>query len=228
MTKRPNGTWKIWENVEKELRALILKHNGTLPGASVFKENNLAGLYVTLQTDYGGLEAVRERLGVAGVKFCPGCQVVLPKTDFRLKKHKRGIHRDNICRSCSNTRVANYRSTWWGKSAEIYHSAKDRSKALNRDFDLTREWIFERLVKCDFKCEASGIELVSDTRGTGVGFANRYGASLDRIDSKRGYTKDNVRIVAIRMNIALGDLTDEQFEEFAIGFLTKRDWKVSK
>jgi hypothetical protein len=46
------------------------------------------------------------------------------------------------------------------------------------------------------------------------------------IDSTLGYTQDNVRVVCNRINIALGDLTDADFEEFAVGFLEGRGYRV--
>lgn len=227
MTKRNNGYWKKWENVEVELRKLMEQNNGLIPSSSTFIKNNLGGLLVTIHSDYGGLEAVRKRLGVHK-KLCSSCNELLNFEDFRTKKHKKGSHKDNICIKCSNDNVKEYRATWKGRAAELFRRAKERSIRLNREFDLTKEWVWERLQSTDFKCEVSGIPLIPDTRGSGVGWRNRFGASLDRINSDLGYTKDNVRIVANRINIALGDLTDDDFEEFAIGFLRKRGWNVNK
>lgn len=39
-------------------------------------------------------------------------------------------------------------------------------------------------------------------------------ASVDRIDSTRGYFRDNVRFVSATVNYAKNDQTEEQFQEF--------------
>lgn len=226
-TKHPNGHWQCWENVETELRKLMMTHHGLIPSGSVFRELGLSGLQVAINTYYGGLRSVRERLGVS-LKLCGGCQQPLPLSSFRMRNSKKGPHRDSICIQCSSSAVDAYRATWRGKAAEMHRRARERAKGLGREYTLTKEWIFNRMVSGGFKCEVTGIDIVPDTRGSGVGFRNRFGPSLDRIDSARGYTEDNVRVVANRTNIALGDLSDDQFEEFAVGFLKTRGWTLTR
>lgn len=41
-------------------------------------------------------------------------------------------------------------------------------------------------------------------------------ASLDRIDSKRGYTKDNIQWTHKRVNVMKGDLTNDEFKEWCM------------
>lgn len=203
-------------------------NNGLIPSKSVFLANGLQGMLVVIGTTHGGLGAVRERLGVSGMKHCGGCDQVLGVDQFRLRKTEgKGTFRNNTCRRCDGNSSLKYRATWVGRAAEMHRRARERAKKLGREYDLTKEWVFERLVSFNFKCEVTGIDLVADTRGHGTGFRNRFGASLDRIDSTRGYTKDNVRIVSNRANIALGDLTDAQFEIFAAGFLRVRGWGLT-
>lgn len=49
--------------------------------------------------------------------------------------------------------------------------------------------------------------------------ANPYAISLDRIDSTKGYTKDNVRLVIWYMNWAMGGYGEKEFEEIAKSYL---------
>lgn len=206
----------------------MAQNHGLIPPASVFKAKGLQGMLVTISTTYGGLRFVRERMGVSDKKFCTSCGQTLAISSFRLRpSNTNGWYRDSVCTVCSNTKVDEYRSTWPGRAADMCRRSQERARKLNREFDLSKEWVLKRMIDSNFKCEVSGVNLTSTKKGSGVGFRNRFGASLDRIDSLRGYTKDNVRVVATRMNIALGDLSDDQFEEFAIGFLRCRGWVLT-
>ena len=42
----------------------------------------------------------------------------------------------------------------------------------------------------------------------------RYSASLDRIDSTKGYIKDNVQFISTAINLMKNTLTTEQTKEF--------------
>lgn len=72
-------------------------------------------------------------------------------------------------------------------------------------FDVTREQLDEVFQQQDKKCKYLGIDLYFETskkRGT---------ASLDRIDSKKGYTVDNIQWVHKDLNTIKWDLSHEQF-----------------
>ena len=72
-----------------------------------------------------------------------------------------------------------------------YSACKARAKKQGWAFDLTISWIGERIDK-GF-CEATGIR-----------FSKSYGSpwipSVDRIDSKKGYTQDNCWVVCWAFN----------------------------
>ena len=223
------GYWNEWSNVEKHLLSLVKLSGGVLPGRASFLAAGLDSLHATIIQRWGGIRAVRKKLGLEGLKRCSVCKQTKERTkDFRLKKHSTGGYAyDSICKICSKISVESYRHTWEGRAAELVRRAKDRASQRGFEFDLDQPWVFERLQRFEFRCEISGVPLSRGREGdSGVGFSNRYAASLDRVDSSRGYTKDNVRIVCNRMNTALGDLTDDQFEEFALGFLRTRGFTV--
>ena len=47
-----------------------------------------------------------------------------------------------------------------------------------------------------------------------------FGYSLDRIDSSKGYTKDNIRVIIYKANKMKNDATVEQLRSFAKGILS--------
>jgi len=74
-----------------------------------------------------------------------------------------------------------------GRAKFIYANAKNRAKKIGMEFDLDRNDIISRMEKGI--CEATGVQLKFDEVRT------FYTPSLDRINSSKGYTIDNVQVV---------------------------------
>lgn len=79
-------------------------------------------------------------------------------------------------------------------------NAQRRSVEKGLDFDLFEHFdeIVERMSK--WRCEMSGVRLESN-----VGKKAINSISIDRIDAARGYTYDNIRIIAWGLNAAFSD-----------------------
>jgi len=84
--------------------------------------------------------------------------------------------------------------TW---SRRAVYMAKNRAKAKRLPFDLTPEWVEERLSRG--VCEVSGLPFELGSFGR----KHPYAPSLDRIDSTKGYTPDNCRVVLWAVNAGL-------------------------
>jgi hypothetical protein len=97
----------------------------------------------------------------------------------------------------------------------LFIQTKNKTKVKNGSlaFNLTREWIEERF-SC---CAQTGLPFVFDFV-TG----NPWGPSIDRIDSSKGYTKDNCQIVCWAYNRAKYIWTDEQVLEMAEALVKKK------
>jgi hypothetical protein len=87
--------------------------------------------------------------------------------------------------------------------------AKDRAKARGREFDLTRDWLLDEVERLDFKCALTGLKFSACASSART---DPYAPSIDRIDSKKGYTKDNVRIIIFALNVMLLDWGQAIFE----------------
>lgn len=79
------------------------------------------------------------------------------------------------------------------------HSAKKRCQKTGVVFDLDREWVDQTYTGF---CSLTGIPF--ETKGT----RSPYAVSLDRIDTKKGYTKDNCRFILFGLNAFKGSGTD--------------------
>ena len=83
--------------------------------------------------------------------------------------------------------------------------AKHRAKRQGREFDLK----FEE-VEFPTHCPVFGHKFVYSSGGD-----RRSSPSLDRIDSSRGYTADNVQIISSLANYMKRDATKKQLKKFA-------------
>lgn len=76
----------------------------------------------------------------------------------------------------------------WDQISRSKTNRNKRTSAIDRVFDITIEWAWDLFLKQDRKCALTGTEIYF-----GIGGKDEYTASLDRIDSLKGYTEDNVQ-----------------------------------
>jgi hypothetical protein len=89
----------------------------------------------------------------------------------------------------------------WGKT--FYLNAERRADEDRRPFRLTVAELLDVIERADGRCEVSGIALnLAGGRGP-------HAPSVDRIDSERGYEKDNIRIVCLIVNFAMNTWGEE-------------------
>lgn len=86
----------------------------------------------------------------------------------------------------------------------LFSSCKRGAKDRNIPFKLTKEDIENLCINSNGKCALSGLPLTSERN-------NPMKASVDRIDSNKGYTKNNVQLVGAMVNTAKNDLTTDMF-----------------
>ena len=93
-------------------------------------------------------------------------------------------------------------------SLRYWNRTKNNAKNRNIEFDVTIEQAWEQWEKQDKKCALSGLELMF-MRSKG----NNSTASLDRIDSSKGYILGNIQWLHKDINKMKSDFTDERFVE---------------
>ncbi len=88
---------------------------------------------------------------------------------------------------------------------ELVSSAKTRAKYATREFDIDVAYLSYMWLAQDGKCKLSG-EPMTTTIGSGS-----TKVSLDRIDSDKGYTRDNVQLVATAANYLKVNMKQAEF-----------------
>lgn len=81
-------------------------------------------------------------------------------------------------------------------SSAIWGNLLESVEENNYEFNIDREYVYELYLKQNKKCALSGLD-VYFTKSK----YEENTASIDRIDSKRGYTKDNIQITHKKYNI---------------------------
>ena len=123
-------------------------------------------------------------------------------------------YRKNLCRGCYNERckrnVNSYKNSVGTYLTYLRKVAQKRAAKKNLYFDIDDSFLINRYNEINGKCEVMNIPLV-----IGDGAARFDSISIDRIDSTKGYSKDNVQIVCWGYNRMKGDL-DEQTFFFAV------------
>lgn len=168
------------------------------------------------------------------MKRCISCNIDKPLTDWYLRKSGTALGRK--CKECkrkdqreksmipekrarrlvkqkaymSENRekfkeyLVEYSKTKKGRAKQLLASAKKRGKTMGIDID--EAFVLELLDSEN--CSVTNIPFQYH-QIDGLS-RNPFSPSLDRIDSSRGYFKDNVRLVIWQYNLMKGEITDEQ------------------
>lgn len=101
------------------------------------------------------------------------------------------------------------RTDWATYTLAKLRGAQKNAAARGIEWTLTEAEIARMLARANGKCELTGHPF--ELRGDGK--REPWAPSLDRIDSTRGYTADNVRLVCVVVNYALHEFGDSVFFE---------------
>ena len=85
--------------------------------------------------------------------------------------------------------------------------AKSKRRGI-KEFTITAEDLISLYREQEGRCVVSGVILTHHKDGHGN---KEFNISIDRIDNTLGYTLDNVRLVAYRLNMMRGGLTNDMF-----------------
>lgn len=166
-------------------------------------------------------------------KECRKCKKIKPNTEFGQWRDKGTYHlvciecRENSPRSLNKkyqeTHGMSYSTFVKGQSPkdflrDMVKNAKKRSKYKDLEFDLTLDDMLEIYEKQNGNCALSGVKMTYFVNQDKV----KTNMSFDRIDSSKGYNKDNIQIVCYYANIMKNDLNLVDFYDWCDKILKNR------
>lgn len=133
-------------------------------------------------------------------RTCPDCNSVIIYSN--QNSYRSAINRNSVCRKCRTVRAnkSSKRNNTGEKNA-FWKGYKDipfhwfskyflrRGTSRKRTGNITIQQIYDLWIKQNKRCNLSGLEIDFIKRENGVS------ASIDRIDSSKEYTIDNVQLV---------------------------------
>ena len=139
-----------------------------------------------------------------GCRPCMKCGEMKPLSEFHKHAQCKGGY-NSVCKTC---RKPLSRKNYETHTTEykLWYRAKRRAKDRDQEFSLELEDIVVPEV-----CPVFLTPFVENTP---------FAASLDRIDSTRGYVKGNVQVLSTRANILKNDATLEELVKL-VAFLQK-------
>lgn len=158
------------------------------------------------------------------MKRCSKCRITKTLSEFnKTKTNKDGL--SYLCKECNRETTKAYRQrnhkryyeNQKAKRAEesvfisqTLYSLKTRSGKKGLEVTVTREFLLKLLQASEYKCSVTGLNMNLETHPRKK--ANPFKASLDRKDSTKGYTEDNVQWVCWSVNQMKSDKTEEEFK----------------
>jgi len=126
------------------------------------------------------------------------------------------MKKQRYCTKCKPKLKNNEHYSWRGCgeiSHELLTTYKHSAIAKNLEFSITVEYLWKLFIKQNRKCTFTGEELyfykTSDTKPSKT-------ASLDRIDSTKGYVEGNLQWVHRDVNKLKKNFSDERFIEICL------------
>lgn len=143
---------------------------------------------------------------------CYKCKLYLPITNFHKNKSQK--YRKGLACSCKkcNIQIKKIKQIKEQTRDPIYYikalfySLKVGAKIRKKDFNITINDLIDLYKQQDGLCVLTK-EKMTHIRGKGRIPTN---ISVDRIDNKKGYNKDNIRLICICVNKMKQEMTDEE------------------
>lgn len=116
------------------------------------------------------------------------------------------------CDACGGERSSKRKFSGVGElSRGYFNKTKSSAKTRHLAFSMTMSQLWSLYLKQNRRCALSGVEISLKKNYAAVHGSRAQTASIDRIDSSKGYTKENVQWVHKHINKLKNDVNQEEF-----------------
>lgn len=144
-------------------------------------------------------------------KPCPSCN----NSQSYLRKNyaEESLRLGKLCKACSNKQVSNCHRGWHrGIRVSWFNQFKAGAETRGLDWTLTIDDVADVYDKQNGLCALTDESIAFPE----VGHPQKAIASIDRIDSAKGYVKENIQLVTRQVNMMKQSYSQESFIETCI------------
>ena len=150
-------------------------------------------------------------------KSCPSCGSM--QSYLRKNYAEESLKANKECKSCSNKKTDNcHRGFYKDIRLSWFNKFQTGAELRNISFTITIEYLWEVFKEQDYQCALTGWP---------IGWADvgsNHTASIDRIDSDKGYVVGNVQLVHKDVNMAKQQYSQDYFIEICKAVSDKVKW----
>ena len=152
-------------------------------------------------------------------KECPECKQL--QSYLRKNYAQESLRLGKVCKSCSNKKVENCHRGWHrGVRVSWFNKFKVGAETRGLNWELSIDDVADLMEAQDFKCALTGWSIKFPESGS----PQKAPASLDRVDSQLGYTKDNTQIVTRVVNMMKQSYSQKDFISVCTAVADKAKW----
>lgn len=129
------------------------------------------------------------------------------------QKQLRSNFCSNDCLSASRAVASEMRNGLPKWAVKLLKTTRKRAALKRMEFSLTNADMASIIYRADGACEVTGVQF--DVSDTADGGRRPWFPSIDRIDSRIGYTHDNTRLVCVAANLAMNTWGELVLHEIA-------------
>jgi hypothetical protein len=137
-------------------------------------------------------------------KACPKCGDM--QSYLRMSYAKESLRLAKLCKKCSNRETDNcHRGYYNDMPVTWFNKARTSAEVRNIEFSISMDDVYNLIVENNFKCALSGMDISFNS------FGLKHPASIDRIDSSKGYINGNIQVIHKDLNFMKQRYSQEYF-----------------
>lgn len=167
-------------------------------------------------------------LNFDAIKKCSKCKKELPITEFTKSRYSKDGYRYQ-CKSCNQAYQTIEKKSEWSNRYYVNHKKKRPEHFI---WKQARHRAFVDYNGMEFSITPEDIKIPETCPYLKIPLSffgeRKQAPSLDRIDSTKGYTKDNIQVISCMANIMKSNASIEELVEFAKGVLEVHSKEVGR